>query len=1066
MKMLSSRDITQEKLEAWGGPEVFASAVALVRKGRVANARFIPATASVEGAVVQGDGYAMKTGFTLLPSGTIKSHCPCRTNQESGMICPHVIALGFQIFLRNFAPATEEARREEMLAAKRAEANGAFGFTRRASGEKVTLSVTWPPDFIERFRNDNIEVNVAFIGGTKHKSVPPERIPAGFPLRLEKKDDCALAILEDVCNGKVTSTVCLGKDDFLNLIDVFYGENQAEVFLKAQLDGNDGTIRISAELEDAPTGIDCGKPAFLVSSQRGFIYSDGMFFRIKRLLPEPFHGIYASDETISRENIPAFLKEELPRLRTFCRVDLSPGEDFFRFIPDTPLIHVHLRGSRYTLVAEVSAVYGKTEIPADAPPSHSFAAMRPDPGDILTYLTRNIQAERAALAEFRNTEMIISHDKPNAFVTDKERTVLNFLAAEIPRLTRKNWRFTFSKNLETFYDSTTILIPEVNVTDTDDGGFEAGYTFKVHKKTVPFAKVQHAMTMHQSFFELDGQTVLVDSYGINSMRGVFADCASISQSSVQGRVKVGGVYAPYVKSILDAIDVCDVDASAAPRWREEAEKRNREQGAKFEPVELGALENVLRPYQKTGVYWMSFLERSGMCGLLADEMGLGKTLQTLSWLSLGRLSGGERKPAIIICPTSLVENWNREAGKFVPDMKCLVVSGPERAGSFSKIKDADLVITSYALVQRDFDEAYENVEFSVAVLDEAQHIKNRTTQNARTVKRLNAERKLALTGTPVENSVSDVWSIFDFLMPGYLGDWESFRLKCEMPIAAGGSAAEEAQDHLRRKLHPFILRRLKTEVAKDLPAKIIKTHFCKMTPSQQNVYNAILASVRKEVKGMVAKEGFSKSRFKILALLMRLRQTCCHIALLKEFREGRLGKMPESEMSGKLEAFCELVDEALDGGHRILVFSQFVSMLSILRDCLEKKKIKYCYLDGSTKDRLGECSKFNSDESIGVFLISLHAGGTGLTLTGADMVIHFDPWWNPAVEAQATDRAHRIGQKRTVYVVKMISENSIEEKVLALQNKKQAVINATVDASDENILEKMSYDDIKEIIGI
>jgi len=381
-----------------------------------------------------------------------------------------------------------------------------------------------------------------------------------------------------------------------------------------------------------------------------------------------------------------------------------------------------------------------------------------------------------------------------------------------------------------------------------------------------------------------------------------------------------------------------------------------------------------------------------------------------------------------------VRNWEAEAKKFTPWLKTLVISGPDRAKDFPRIGEADLVITSYALLQRDFEEAYLGREFAVAVLDEAQHIKNRRTRNAVAAKGLSARQRLVLTGTPVENSVTDVWSIFDFLMPDYLGDYETFKLNYETPIAEGGSAADEAQFKLKRKLHPFILRRLKTTVAKDLPDKLVKVSYCPVPDDVQREYNAVLA---KERRG-------AKTKFQMLALLMKLRQIASR---------------------GKVDAFMEQLDEAIDGGHRVLVFSQFVKQLSLLRQALDEAGVKYCYLDGSTKDRLGECNRFNADRSVPVFLISLMAGGTGLNLTGADMVMHYDPWWNPAVENQATDRAHRLGQTKKVYVVKLIASDTVEEKVLALQRRKEAVIAATVSTSDTAIVERLTTEDLNELLS-
>ena len=542
-------------------------------------------------------------------------------------------------------------------------------------------------------------------------------------------------------------------------------------------------------------------------------------------------------------------------------------------------------------------------------------------------------------------------------------------------------------------------------------------------------------------------------------RQIFNDCQS-RESSAPGHFLMPSLFAPFVQASLNALDGIDVEDP--PDWREKAAACNRSGNTRLTPVPLGALENTLRPYQKEGVYWLRFLEDSGLCGLLADEMGLGKTLQSLTWLSLPRTDPQARgKPALIVCPTSLVENWNREAESFVPHLRRLVVSGPDRDALFAQIPSSDLVITSYALLRRDLD-AYRSFQFSVAVLDEAQHIKNRSTQNAVAAKQINAVGKLVLTGTPVENSVADLWSIMDFLMPHYLGEYDLFRSRYELPIAAGDRDGEIAQAKLRRKLHPFLLRRLKKDVAKDLPDKIVKVSFCQLTLDQQRVYNNLLAESRRTIGDLVKAKGFDRSRFEILAILMRLRQVCCHLDLLKEHHKPGTYEAP----SAKLDAFFELLDEAIDGGHRILVFSQFVSMLKLLRAELDQRGLTYCYLDGSTQDRLEQCQRFNLSPDIPVFLISLKAGGTGLNLTGADMVVHFDPWWNPAVEDQATDRAHRIGQKRTVYSIKLIAEHTVEEKVLAMQQKKQAVINATVGVTDEAVMQKLSFDDIRDLIGL
>lgn len=713
-----------------------------------------------------------------------------------------------------------------------------------------------------------------------------------------------------------------------------------------------------------------------------------------------------------------------------------------RRVPAKPQFKLNVKGSRASIGIEPIAKYGDIELPCGGNADVDAVCIA-DPDDPYLYYVRNPDAEERAIRLLKSYGF---EEGTSRLFTVDQREVLNFLGSGIPYLRRQGWRVTLEGRILEISDAMPMVVPVVTVKDAPRGSFDVGYTFEVEGKPMDPRRIQEALNRGDSFVLNGGEALLLDTEAINSMRSVFDDCAKVQGDAEPGFFRVSGIYAPYVKSAIESLDAICLDDDFAPSWRETAAARNRDEDAKFEPVDIGPLEGTLRPYQKQGVYWMRFLEKSGLCGLLADEMGLGKTLQTLTWLSLSRTDPvAAGKPALIVCPTSLVRNWEAEAAKFTPWMKRLVVSGPERHRLFGSIPKANIVITSYALLQRDLEDAYLDNEFSVVVLDEAQHIKNRTTRNAQSVKSLRAVQKLVLTGTPVENSVSDVWSIFDFLLPDYLGDYSSFKDMTEVPVQQGGKIGAVALEKLRQKIHPFILRRLKKDVAKDLPDKIVRISYCTMSAEQQRLTNEL----RMRAKA-------ASTKFEMLAVLMRMRQIANHPALVEK---------GASNSSGKVEAFFDVLDEAMAGGHRTLVFSQFVSMLSILRKELDSRGIRYCYLDGSTKDRLGECRKFNQSD-IPVFLISLHAGGTGLNLTGADTVIHFDPWWNPAVENQATDRAHRIGQKKKVCVVKLISHDSVEERVLKLQEKKSLVIDATVGATDDAIVSKMSFEDLKGLVGL
>ena len=435
------------------------------------------------------------------------------------------------------------------------------------------------------------------------------------------------------------------------------------------------------------------------------------------------------------------------------------------------------------------------------------------------------------------------------------------------------------------------------------------------------------------------------------------------------------------------------------------------------------MDEILRDYQKTGFRWLKVLDSYKFGGILADDMGLGKTLQVLSILLDYKQNDEEKRTSIVVCPSSLTLNWLGEAKKFVPDLKVSVVKGTakEREKIINQIENFDLIITSYDLLKRDvkvYEEKKYNFRYIIA--DEAQYMKNSTTQNARAIKSLNGTTRFALTGTPIENSLAELWSIFDFIMPGYLFSYKHFKSLYEVPIVK--EKDEKAMNKLKMLIAPFILRRNKKDVLTELPEKTITVLDNQMTEEQEAVYLSYLAHAKEEVAEEINMNGFEKSQFKILATLTRLRQICCHPSLFIKDYKGE---------SSKLNQCVEILSDAIDAGHKILLFSGYTSMFELLEKELNKRHIKYFKLTGSTKvdERINLVDEFNSNPDIKVFLISLKAGGTGLNLTGADMVIHYDPWWNQSAENQATDRAYRIGQKNNVQVYKLITSNSIEEKI-------------------------------------
>ncbi len=467
------------------------------------------------------------------------------------------------------------------------------------------------------------------------------------------------------------------------------------------------------------------------------------------------------------------------------------------------------------------------------------------------------------------------------------------------------------------------------------------------------------------------------------------------------------------------------------------------------------LKKVLRPYQVTGYQWLRTLSSLKMGGILADDMGLGKTVQVLAFL-LSKQEDGERATALIVAPTSLVYNWAAEIDKFTPELTYRIVHGtrPERESAIGNEAQCDVFITSYATLRRDID-LYQDMHFSTVILDEAQHVKNESSKVAQSVKKLVASNRFALTGTPMENHLGEFWSIFDFVLPGHLGSRYSFSKLYEKPITKEQDL--EKSEALRAMIKPFLLRRLKKDVLPELPEKIESQVRIEMSDEQKKVYAATVSRIRGELDRQFAERGFAGSQLQILSALTRLRQICSHPSVYLEDYDGT---------SGKFEALRELLAELRESGHRPLIFSQFTSVLKLIREMVVEMNLSYHYLDGQTKarDRGLMVDSFNSGDG-DVFLISLKAGGSGLNLTGADTVIHFDPWWNPAVEDQASDRAYRIGQTKNVYVMKLITRGTIEEKIIKLQERKRELIDKVVKPG-ETFITSLSEDEVRSMFEI
>ena len=520
--------------------------------------------------------------------------------------------------------------------------------------------------------------------------------------------------------------------------------------------------------------------------------------------------------------------------------------------------------------------------------------------------------------------------------------------------------------------------------------------------------------------------------------------------------------------LLDALLASQPEASfdaVYSRARDEMQRFTGVKATEPPPSFIGKL----RGYQKEGLGWLNFLQQFGFGGCLADDMGLGKTVQVLALLESRRaehasngaskprkkaLKGGGNgrlAPSLVVVPKSLVFNWLQEAARFTPKLRVLDHTGMNRLRSFDHFDDYDLIITTYGTLRRDAIQ-FKDVEFDYAILDEAQAIKNANTESAKAARLLRGNHRLAMSGTPIENHLGELWSLFQFLNPGLLGTASVFKLNA--------STARNPDDQLRtllgKALRPFILRRTKQQVARDLPAKTEQTIYCEMDTVQRKLYDELRDHYRRSLLGLIEREGIKKSKIQILEALLRLRQAACHPGLIDKTRKG--------EPAAKLDVLLPQITEVLEEGHKALVFSQFTSFLAIVRERLEADGIVYEYLDGQTRDRQARVERFQNDPDCKLFLISLKAGGLGLNLTAAEYVFLLDPWWNPAVEAQAVDRAHRIGQSKKVFAYRLIARDTVEEKVLELQATKRELADAIINA-DNSLIRSLGREDLELLLS-
>lgn len=561
---------------------------------------------------------------------------------------------------------------------------------------------------------------------------------------------------------------------------------------------------------------------------------------------------------------------------------------------------------------------------------------------------------------------------------------------------------------------------------------------------VPFLKLIEALKKNQDFIELeDGTLALIPKEWKEEIRPLIA----LGKDSAEG-LRYSKTQASLLSAMMEKKEViADLDFTNFVKKLEGFE------GIRT-AVQPSGFIGKMRPYQKEGLGWLHFLQEFGFGGCLADEMGLGKTIQILSLLEERRLSRENPLPSLVVVPRSLVYNWLDEAKKFTPSLKIIDFTNSQRGTLEPASHDQDLIVMTYGTVRRDIQELVK-LKFDYVILDESQAIKNSQSQVSQAVKLLSANHRLAMTGTPVENHLGELWSLFEFLNPSLLGLASGFK-DLVSRTSQKSNSSEETIRHLAKGLKPYLLRRTKKQVLKELPDKTEQTIFCEMETEQKKLYGELKDYYRTQLTQRIVKEGLNKSKIQVLEALLRLRQAACHPALID--------KKYAAVSSTKLQTLSEQLKEILESGHKVLIFSQFTKMLALVKTLLDKEKIVYEYLDGATRDRKTRVDHFQTDLKCPVFLISLKAGGFGLNLTAADYVFILDPWWNPAVETQAIDRAHRIGQQKSVTAYRLIVKETVEEKILELQKRKKDLAEAVISEST-SILRALTQEDLLYLLG-
>ena len=981
---------TEEILRKAASWQAFKEGKSLLDTGMVVEVT--AGAASWQGTVRMGKRL-MKVTVVVKSPTYLDTTCPCSDNQRSGSFCCHAVATGL-----------------------------------------ATLKPVVAKQSIQSIVPKNIQVQAA--------AVPWQIL---LPLNWR----------ETLTRGKFAATLAIATGDEISPADDRLSAWLARegVANKPILSLNFDGLRVPSFLEsiaDHPR-LAAGKDRLSIQIRSGkrlqIVEAEHCIDHI-RLVPDPLSGVWTgiggsfwqiAEDSVTRVgegSIPADLASTFAELAAGKSVDI-PTQGFFNhldswqewlhfpagswldtlhFVQAPAVFELTLEGSLQHLEAQLRVRYG------------SAAPVPPGLGKVegLPRLTgehcevRDLAKEEQATSRLIKTGFAIENFSSGRWVMKGEPTILEFLTKYLPLL-RKEWAVLEGERFSHVQKQVAVVSPKIEILSSGEDWLSFDLSFQTNDGiSVSAAEVRRLLRAGSGSKQSGERRLIVSDDLANLIDPLFSD---LDLRQENGRFIASARSGELIREIRNKID---------------KSQTGNDQPVSFRFDAPSTLQAELRPYQALGAGWM--LDRVQRFGgaLLADDMGLGKTVQTIALIE--RLFQDERSDSnvvMVVATASLLGNWRAEFSRFAPSRMVRILHGAGRDSEREKVMPGEVILTSYGTLARDL--AYHlKREYRAVVVDEASLMRNPDTDHAKAVSKLKATCRIALTGTPIENGIKDLWSIFRFVQPGWLGSREDFKDRYEQPLVIGESAGAVI-DRLRLKISPFLLRRTKEQVAPELPSKLFIDEFCDLSPDQQGVYKELLVEGRKRVDAISDSGNKGAARMQMLTALLRLRQTCCDLALLKN---ERFNQLLVSRRSSKLNRLLELIEEAVSGNHRMLIFSQFQTQLQEIEKCISERGWQSLRLDGQTRNRQQLVDKFQQPDGPPVFLISLKAGGYGLNLTAADTVVHFDPWWNPAAEAQATDRAHRIGQTRPVTVYRLLTRGTVEEKVVRLQAKKRELASA------------------------